>query len=71
MNRTSRAIGKPVDGEREAYSAKEIARLWGVSESLIYKEQDAGRLPYVRIGTARRVRADDLAAYLKANRVGR
>lgn len=38
----SRPIAEPQDGERDGFSAQEIARRWGVSESTIYALQDQG-----------------------------
>jgi excisionase family DNA binding protein len=45
-------------------TARDIARLSGVSRSLIYRSARSGALPCIRIGRLRRFRADDVELWL-------
>lgn len=42
----------------------------GLSRSYLYQKMDAGELPYVKHGRARRIRWCDLDAFIEANLVG-
>jgi excisionase family DNA binding protein len=45
-------------------TARDVARLSGVSRSLIYRSAGTGALPSIRIGRLRRFRADDVELWL-------
>jgi excisionase family DNA binding protein len=47
--------------------ANEVARILDVSPALIYRLIQKGHLKAVRIGSARRVLAEDLAKFIKEN----
>lgn len=56
-------------GERTArlLRAREVAKILNVSQALAYRLMQMGEIPCVRIGTAVRVRPEDLDAYIEAN----
>lgn len=47
--------------------ANEVAKILNVSLALAYRLMQMGEIPCIRIGTAVRVRPEDLAAYIEAN----
>ncbi|MBX3004607.1 MAG: helix-turn-helix domain-containing protein [Anaerolineales bacterium] len=47
--------------------AREVAKILNVSQALAYRLMQMGEIPCVRIGTAVRVRPEDLEAYIHAN----
>lgn len=47
--------------------AREVAKILNVSQALAYRLIQMGEIPCVRIGTAVRVRPEDLDAYIEAN----
>jgi excisionase family DNA binding protein len=53
---------------QRAYSAKELATLWGRSERTIQQLMARGDLPYFRVGRTRLVLAEDVKAYEKGAR---
>ena len=59
--------------ERKPFlSASDVANLFGVDPATIYREMDAGKLPYLLIGKRRRViEPADLDLYVKKHKVGK
>lgn len=47
--------------------AKDVATTLNISLALAYRLMQLGEIPVVKIGTAVRVRPDDLAEYIRAN----
>ncbi len=47
--------------------ANDVAKILNISLALAYRLLQTGELPCVRIGTAVRVRPEDLEAYIDAN----
>lgn len=47
--------------------AREVAKILNVSQALAYRLMQMGEIPCVRIGTAVRVRPEDLDDYIEAN----
>lgn len=47
--------------------AREVAKILNVSQALAYRLMQMGEIRCVRIGTAVRVRPEDLDAYIQAN----
>lgn len=52
------------------YKAGDVAAILKVSRSFAYRLMQKGSLPTVKIGKTRRVRAEDLLAYIEASRHG-
>lgn len=52
------------------YSVNETQKMTGFGRTLLYGEMNAGRLPYVKIGTRRAIRRNDLEAWLASKLVG-
>ena len=50
--------------ERLLYRVSEVAEFLGVSKAKVYELVGSGALPSVRLDGCRRVRADDLRAYV-------
>lgn len=48
-----------------ALSAAEVARNLGVARVTVYGLMDRGELPSFRVGSVRRVRAEDLQAFVE------
>lgn len=51
--------------------AKDVAIILNISLAFAYRLLETGQMPAVRIGTALRVRSQDLDAYIEANLVPR
>ncbi|MEX1248669.1 MAG: helix-turn-helix domain-containing protein [Anaerolineales bacterium] len=47
--------------------AREVAKILNISLALSYRLMQMGEIPCVRIGTAVRVRPEDLDAYIDSN----
>lgn len=47
--------------------ANEVAEILNISRALAYKLMNQGEIVTVKIGTARRVRPQDLQAYIETN----
>ncbi len=58
-----------VDVEKQTHllRAHEVAKILNVSQALAYRLMQMGDIPCVRIGTAVRVRPEDLDEYIEAN----
>lgn len=58
-----------IDVERTTHllRAREVAKILNVSQALAYRLMQMGEIPCVRIGTAVRVRPEDLDSYIEAN----
>jgi excisionase family DNA binding protein len=61
MNKRS---SNPID---KLLKATEIARILNISRAMAYRLIQTGEIRSVRIGAARRVRPEDLAAYIETN----
>lgn len=48
----------------------EVARRLSVSRAFIYQLMDRGLLPYVKLGAARRIRAEDVEQLVTRNTIG-
>jgi len=48
--------------------ASEVARILNISRSLVYRLIHTGKIPYIRINQAVRVRHDDLCRFIEGNR---
>lgn len=57
----------PTHVPRELYTIPETMRAMHVSRDTVYKLMDAGELPTVYIGRARRIRHADIVAYIDAH----
>jgi excisionase family DNA binding protein len=53
--------------ESKLLKGREVAALLGVSTSFAYLLMKRGDIPTIRLGTAVRVRVEDLEQYIKAN----
>ena len=53
--------------DQELLDALQVARRLGVSRPYIYKLMDQRKIPFVQVGTVRRVRAEDLQAFIEQN----
>jgi excisionase family DNA binding protein len=62
MNKTAVEIDKP-----RLLRANDVAKILNISLALAYRLLQMGEIPCVRIGTAVRVRPEDLDAYIDAN----
>lgn len=47
--------------------AKDVADILNISRAMVYRLIQMGEIRAVQIGTARRVRPDDLQVYIEAN----
>lgn len=56
-----------VDTKPRLLRANDVAKILNVSLALAYRLLQTGEIPCVRIGTAVRVRSEDLEAYIDAN----
>jgi excisionase family DNA binding protein len=52
------------------FKVTEVARRLSVSRAFVYQLMDRGLLPYVKLGTARRIRAEDVEQLLARNTIG-
>lgn len=48
----------------------EVVEILHISRSTLYEQMDAGLLPYVKLGRARRIEREALEQYIAANRKG-
>lgn len=53
----------------ETFTTQAAANFLGVSRQFVVLELEAGKLPYHRVGTHRRIRFSDLVAYQQAQKV--
>lgn len=60
---------KPIQtsSQKRLLKAREVASLLNISLALAYRLMQLGEIPTVRIGTAVRVRPEDLETFIKAN----
>ena len=64
MARTARSsLGRTVEGDW-LMSIDEVADVCGIHRASVYRLMDTQLLPYVYVGTRRRVRHSDLMRYL-------
>lgn len=56
--------------ERRLYRVTEVARMCGLSRSMVYALIQRGELPVVWIGRTARIAADDIDALIRRHRVG-
>lgn len=56
-----------IDTSPRLLRATDVAKILNISLALAYRLLQTGELPCVRIGTAVRVRPEDLDAYIDAN----
>lgn len=56
-----------VETSKRLLRANEVAKILNVSLALAYRLMQTGDIPCVRIGTAVRVRPEDLNGYIEAN----
>lgn len=50
--------------ERDVLTPKEVADLCAISLSMVYKLMKSGRLPYIEIGSLKRIRRCDVETFL-------
>ena len=68
---TRRPRAKPVSTLAQCYTVAEVANYLGCSPSTVWRRIAESRLKAMRDGRLVRVTAEDLQAYLRANRVVR
>jgi excisionase family DNA binding protein len=64
------ATGRTPEPGAEFIGVEEIAAWLGVPRSWVYFQAASGRLPHVKIGKYVRFRADDMRAWVEAQRRG-
>lgn len=60
----------PTPRKNASTTVVEAVKYTGLSKSKVYQMMDAGELPYIRFGRARRIRWSDLDALIESRLVG-
>ena len=60
-------MNKSVDLNQKLLKATDIAEILNVSRAMAYQLMQQEKIRSVRIGTARRVRCEDLSAFIERN----
>ena len=55
----------PIPLERKAYRVHRFCDAYDVGRTTVYKEMDAGRLPFVKVGRIRLIPADGAREWLR------
>lgn len=55
----------------ELWKVAKVAEALSLSQPMVYKLMDSGRLPYVKIGRCRRVKRDEVLKLLERSTVAR
>lgn len=54
--------------DKEFFSVKELAELFGVAEMTIYRLIQAKKLPFYRIGRMKRIKKSDLETFINKSK---
>ena len=59
---------KYIHDNQRLLKATEVARILNISKSMVYRLMKNGKIPYVRINQAFRIRPEDLDKFIEENR---
>ena len=59
---------KYIHDRQRLLKATEVARILNISKSMVYRLMKNGKIPYVRINQAFRIRPEDLDKFIEENR---